>query len=291
MYKDTVVSRGYIKFMPFMTEDIDYMEDALIDIIFLIKNYLDNLILKDEYTDFLDFREHGMREHGEVVSIKEEDIINDKLYKGRQIPFYIHGKGMRMTDAIDFLEEQLNDERNVYGEELEGLVISIEEHYTTFDLTRPKINTSATVVELLYDKSYKKFNLRIKETYDFPLTTSIEQLNKSIDIFSFSLDNDKEFRPFVELIEFALRFPEATPHDVFRTQLDEKMASLIVSSVIFNKGMSELGCEPFSLEELRLLLEAHNDIEVCLGHNNALGIFRKIVPIMVDNIMVKGKIR
>lgn len=279
-----------MQFLPFMVEDEDGVEVMLKNIAYFLKDYLDGLIQKDKYIEYLDFRELGMIENNEAVSIKKDDILNNRLTNNGQVPFYIHGKELRFIDAIHFLEEQLNDKHNTFGEELEGLVINVREHYTTFDSIRPSINSTDMYVEFIYNKYYKMFKLVIRTAYDYPLDTTIERLNNSTDIFSFSLDNDKEFRPFIELLEHTLRFPEAGFGDIYKSQLEEEIARLIVSSIVFNNSGHQLGCEPFSLEELRLLFNKHTDIEICLGTNNTFDVYREIVPIIADNVMLTGKI-
>lgn len=288
--KDTIISKGYIEFLPFAVDDEEYMEETLSSISYVMKTYLDGLIQKDKYVEYLDFRKEGMFEDGSPVSIKEEDIANKKLVKSHRLPFYIHGENMRLTDALFFLEEQLNDTPSVYRGELEGLIIKVSEYYTTFDTIRPIINSTKMLAEFTYDKYYEKYKIKIKRIYDFVLETTIERLYNTSDIFSFSMDNGNEFNPFIKLLESVLKFPGNYPVDTFKTQHEKVTARLLIDSVIHCSSKDNLGCEPFSLEELRLLFDKHTNVEICSGISNSFSIYRELVPIIANNIMLTGKI-
>lgn len=286
---DTVIMSGDIRFKVNKEEQTN---QNLKPMVYMAKEYMDSGYHEDieEYIKYRDFREPGHFEYGDVVSIQSDDVQSADLINGDKIPFYLHSSVTRISDVLTYLKNRMNKDLDTYGDTFDGLLIEVEKYVTTFKSIKPEIRSKKMSVKFTYNQ-YSGYTLKTSTSQNFHISTSLDSLGMATDIFSFSTDSTQCFKPFIELIESVTLFPGEYSHDVkFNTQLEEEIARLLIQSIVFKKDEETLGVKPFTLKDLRYLTAYNLDVKLSLGVDNAMDVFRKLVPIISKNIMSKGRL-
>lgn len=279
MDKGTIIMKGQVSFI--CSSDMQD-EETLLFLLEVFKSHMNARFDVLGYNENLNPDKRGAYERGKVTAIKEDSYHHRTLKNEDKIPFYLHTKDIRISTLLDDLMIDVNMIGNYANGELDGLVIDVIKHVTTFDSHHPEINIIHSSSKFEFD-GVGGYHLKTVNLYTIPIQTTVDSLNSFTDVFCFSTDSKNSLKPFVLLLEHLIK----EDHYDILNDSELRLATLLVNSITYDLTSPY---KDISIDTLGRIIIAQTDIKLALGIRVAIDTFKEIAPLLNRSLMTTGNL-